>query len=97
LLVASIVVLSCIGLMCVFDGMFLYDLDGSVVSYVWDFGDGGIVLMVIFLYVYVVGGMYLVGFIVIDDKGVIGLISILVIVIVLGVLFVLDVFNCIVI
>jgi len=57
------------GSVIVFDGSASIDLDGSIVSYNWDFGDGNTATGVSPNHIYMVGGIYTVTLIVTDDAG----------------------------
>jgi len=52
-----------------FDGSASCDPDGTIVSYLWSFGDGGIASGVTATHVYVAGGIYTVALTVIDNEG----------------------------
>lgn len=65
---------ACSQFFCSFDGLLLSDLDGTIIMYSWDFGDGMYASGMIGSYSYVVVGMYFVLLLVIDDVGVVGLV-----------------------
>ena len=60
---------SCPAATCAFDASGSSDPDGSVVSYGWDFGDGGSATGVSALHAYVASGSYAVSLTVSDDLG----------------------------
>jgi len=60
---------SCADLDCFFDASASSDSDGSIVSYTWDFGDGGSATGVTPAYSYTTDGTYLVTLTVTDDAG----------------------------
>lgn len=69
-----------IGDIVFFSVLGLYDNDGIINCYEWDFGNGDIVEGQLVSYVYLIGGNYIVMLIVIDDVGVFNSININVIV-----------------
>jgi subtilisin family serine protease len=60
---------SCTELACSFDGSGSSDSDGSIVDYVWDFGDGAVGSGATVNHTYATGGTYTVGLTVTDDDG----------------------------
>jgi PKD repeat protein len=66
---ALIAPITCVDLTCDFDGSGSSDPDGTIVSYAWDFGDGGIGAGAIVQYVYAAAGTYTVTLTVTDDRG----------------------------
>jgi len=60
---------SCVGLVCSFDAGGSADVDGSVVSYGWSFGDGGVGSGVSVSHTYAVGGPVAVTLTVTDERG----------------------------
>lgn len=58
---------SCTGLTCNFDGSASDDLDGTIISYAWDFGDGGTGTGVTASHIYGSSGTYTVVLTVTDD------------------------------
>jgi hypothetical protein len=60
---------SCAGLSCSFEGSGSWDPDGSVVSYAWSFGDGGVGGGVSPTHLYGTGGPVQVTLTAIDDRG----------------------------
>ena len=69
--VASFTV-ACTDLACNFDGSGSTDRDGTIVSYVWNFGDGGTATGVAANHTYAAGGTYTVILTVTDDGGLAG-------------------------
>lgn len=59
----------CTGLSCSFDATGSTDSDGTIASYLWDFGDGGSGLTVTISHSYAVAGNFSVMLAVADDKG----------------------------
>lgn len=60
---------SCTGLACSFDGSTSFDSDGSILSYVWSFGDGGTGTGVTASHTYAAAGTYAATLTVTDNKG----------------------------
>ncbi len=60
----------CVGLSCTFDGSASTDADGTIASYVWDFGDGGSASTVTATHAYTTSGTYAVTLRVTDNSGV---------------------------
>jgi chitodextrinase len=58
-----------IGELRTFDGSGSYDPDGTIVSYLWDFGDGTTVMGAVVSPSYAVAGTYTVALIVTDNDG----------------------------
>jgi PKD repeat protein len=67
--IASMLVPECVGLFCQFDASSSSDVDGSITSYLWDFGDGEVSGEVTPLHIYVADGNYLVSLTVADNSG----------------------------
>lgn len=86
------------GMLIVVDGSGFMDVDGIVVVYVWDFGDGVMVIGVMVNYIYVILGIYMVMLKVMDDDGVMYQMMVLVVVILVVIedVIVRDVFEWIV-
>ncbi len=59
---------SCVGLMCNFDASESADIDGTIVSYVWDFGDGNLASGSDVSNVFLSAGSYIVSLTVTDDS-----------------------------
>ena len=62
----------CTGLTCTFDGSGSTDSDGSIVSYAWNFGDGGTATVVAPSHTYAASGTYPVTLTVTDNGGATG-------------------------
>ena len=67
--VAKITISSSRGTTMTFDGSSSYDLDGAIMSYEWDFGDGTNSTMINPTYTYTVPGEYTVILTVTDNRG----------------------------
>jgi len=63
---------SCTGLSCSFDASASSDSDGTIVSYAWDFGDGGAGSGLTASHTYAAGGTFSVGLTVTDNGGATG-------------------------
>ncbi len=63
---------SCTGLVCYFDASGSYDSDGSIIDYIWSFGDGNSGNGVTTSYTYTNDGAYIVSLTVTDNGGAIG-------------------------
>ncbi len=61
--------INCVRLECTFDGAGSSDVDGTVVSYAWDFGDGSTSDLMEATHTYAAGGMFDVTLTVTDDDG----------------------------
>jgi PKD repeat protein len=65
----AVIAVSCSGMTCVFDGSGSFDPDGTIVNYLWDFGDGVRASAPVVSHTYATGNTYYVWLGVTDNSG----------------------------